>query len=384
MNYELRHHMINVEKNITPKIISRFVSRVSLLISLVSCLSSHAFAQIPPSPGQFGEIDTLALRDTIPFGVPDTSAVKYFYAHDFTPHRIVDTLEKVHRYNPIIRQKYGYYELGDFGSPHRQTVYQPRSREGLDLGFHNYDLYVKKAHEQRFFNTSHPYSQFMYTAGATQEEGFVNAVFAQNLSPNSSAAIDYSRIIHRGAYEGQRVRHTNLGVSIWYRTKNDRYYGLFTWAGNAIKQQNNGGIQDNSLLTDPDFEGNRSLIPTRLTETAQTEYDHDEFVYTQYFNVFRKRNGQQLDSLSVIRDSLFVTRDSLVRDSLFVIRDSLVGDSISQKPKLPTRDSLRPPSTVHRPPSLGTGFSHRFRYKRERLKSFDTKSFWRVFVFREK
>lgn len=369
--------MNNVKKNIIPKIIldskshvSRLTSRVLLLASLVSCLSSLAFAQIPPPPGQFGEIDTLALRDTISFDVPDTSAVKFFYANDFTPHRIVDTLEKVHRYNPILNQKYGYYELGDIGSPHHQTVYQPRNREGIDLGFHNYDLYLKKAHEQRFFNSSHPYSQFMYTAGATQEEGFVNAVFAQNLNPNLSASIDYSRIIHKGAYRGQRVRHTNLGVSVWYRTPNDRYYGLLTWAGNAIKQQNNGGIQGDSLLTNPDFDDGRDLIPVRLAETAQTEYDHDELVYTQYFNVLRKRSPQLVSPQSAVLDSLFVTRDSLSVRGDSLTRDSIPAtrDSLTRNPKLATRNSQ--PAT--RNPKLGTGFSHRFRYKRERLKSFDT------------
>ncbi len=385
--------MINFEKNIIPKIyshlpshISRLTSRLSCLIShvsrlacllsLLSCLSSPVLAQIPPPPGQFGEIDTLSLRDTIPFIAPDTSTVKYFYANDFAPRRIVDTLEKVHRYNPIINQKYGYYELGDFGSPHHQTIYQPREREGIDLGFHNYDLYLKKAHQLRFFNTSHPYSQFAYTAGASQEEGFVNGVFAQNLNANSSAAVDYSRIVHKGAYDGQRVRHTNLGVTLWYRTKNDRYYGLLTWAGNSIKQQNNGGIQGDTLLTDPDFANGRDLIPVRLAETAQTEYDHDELVYTQYFNVLRKRSQQLISPQSAVRDSLFVTRDSLlmIRDSLLVTRDSIPTprDSLTRNSKPTTRNSLRPPSTVHRPPSLGTGFSHRFRYKREELKSFDT------------
>jgi len=348
--------------------VSCLASHVSCLLILISCITSQVYAQIPPSPGQFGEIDTLSLRDTIPFEAPDTSAVVYFYANDFAPHRIVDTLEKVHRYNPITTQKYGYYELGDFGSAHHQTIYQPRGREGIDLGFHNYDLYLKKANEQRFFNTSHPYSQFMYTAGPTQEEGFVNAVFAQNLNSNLSAAIDYSRIVHKGAYEGQRVRHTNLGVSGWYRTANDRYYGLFTWSGNSIKQQNNGGIQSDTFLTNSDFD-DRELIPTRLDETAQTEYDHDELVYTQYFNIFRKRSfvdrdSLVLDSLFVIRDSLLITQDSLVRDSIPATRDSLTRKSLTRNSQLATHNS--------RPPSLGTGFSHRFRYKRERLKSFDT------------
>ena len=391
--------MINFEKNTIPKTCSRLASRVlrlfspltscvSCLTSLFSVLCSLAFAQgPPPPPGQFGEIDTLSLRDTIPFDAPDTSAVKFFYANDFTPQRIVDTLEKVRFYDPVFNQKYGYYSLGDLGSAHRQSVYQPREREGIDLGFHHYDLHLKKAHDLRFFNTSHPYSQFAYSAGATQEEGFINAIFTQNLTPNFNASVDYSRIVHRGAYESQRVRHTNLGISAWYRTPNDRYYGLLTWAGNSIKQQNNGGIQGDSLLTDSNFDGSRDLIPVRLDETAQTEYDHDEFVYTQYFNIFRKRNSRQSvsppsavgDSLFVTRDSLFVTRDSLfvTRDSLFVIRDSLSRDSLSvsrDSLSLLARDSSavrRLSSTVHGPPSLGTGFSHCFRYKRERLKSFD-------------
>jgi len=238
-------------------------------------------------------------------------------------------------------------------------VYQPRLREGIDLGFHHYDLYLRPARDIRFFNTSHPYSQIKYTAGATQEEGYVNAVFAQNINERLSVAVDFSRMIHKGGYVNQRVRHTNLGLSAWYRSSNDRYYSFATWAGNSAKQQNNGGIQGDTLLLESIYEGNRDLIPVRLQD-AQSEYDHNEFVLTQYFNIWRKAN---IDTLNIEHLSL---PDSLINPIDTLITTPTPTDSLSRPPSTVRRSSSPP-----RRPSLGTGLSHRFRYKKELLRSLD-------------
>ncbi len=329
------------------------------LLCIFFFLTKNTYTQVPDVFGQPGNRNTSSQRDTSIYETPDTSAVLYFYNDDLKHRRITDTLEAIQIYNPVYRQEYGYYQA-DIGSPHRQSVYQPLEREGIDLGFHHYDLYLKTARDIRFFNTNHPYSQFSYTAGTTQDEGYVNGLFAQNINNNISAAIDFSRIIHRGGYDSQRVRHTNLGLSAWYRSSNDRYYGFFTWAGNSIKQQNNGGIQSVAHLVDTLYIGRRSLIPVNI-ETAQSEYNHDELTYTQYFNIFRKRNSPP----SVVgRDSSLVRspQSTVDSDSLAIARDSL---AVNRPPSSVGRDSVRRLS-------LGTGLSHRFRYKRELLKSFDT------------
>jgi len=179
-----------------------FLKTISFCVILF--LTKNGYTQQLPFPDNVGFQDTIPQRDSISFETPDTSTVFYFYDHDFTHFSITDTLEHIQRYDPVFLQEYGYYSLGDFGSAHRQSVYQPRTREGIDLGFYHYDLYLHKRRNMRFFNTSHLYSQIKYTAGGTQEEGYVNAVFAQNINDNFSAAIDFSRIIHRGGYEKQQ------------------------------------------------------------------------------------------------------------------------------------------------------------------------------------
>ena len=341
-----------------------FLKIISPFIILFLTEKMYAQQELP-IPDDYYIQDTVPQQDTTLFGKADTSAAMYFYDYDFTHIRIADTLESVQRYDPVHLQEYGYYSLGDLGSPHRQLVYQPRLREGIDLGFHHYDLYLRPAHEIRFFNTPYPYSQIKYTAGPTQEEGYVNAIFAQNINNNISAAVDFSRMIHKGGYENQRVRHTNLGLSAWYRSSNGRYYSFLTWAGNSAKQQNNGGIQGDTLLLESIYEGNRDLIPVQLRD-AQSEYDHNEFVLTQYFNIWRKAN---IDTLNIEHLSL---PDSLTNpiDTLITIpNDSLSNDSLNRQPSTVRRSSPPP-----RPPSLGTGLTHRFRYKKELLRTTDPES----------
>ncbi len=304
---------------------------------------SPGSTSFPGSPGGFGNTNSSPQqRDSSGFDAPrDTSTVLYFYDNDFKTRRIIDTIGQVQRYNPVFLQEYGYYHLGNLGSPHRQLVYQPRLRKGVDMGFHHYDLYLKKADQLRFFNTSHPHTKLTYTAGGNQEDALTNAVFTQNINSTTNIAIDYKRIVHAGGYQNQRTRHTSIGASGWYRSRNDSYYGLAGWSSNRIKQQNNGGILDVDDLEDDDFTGARPLIPVTLAGTAQTEYDHDEFTYSHYLNLWRKAGKP-------------IAKDTLIADSLGKRKPVF-----KKTRKIPT-------------PKLGTGLSHHFRYQKEQVKFFDT------------
>ncbi len=314
-----------------------------LLFALLTCTNSEA--QRPGIPNIEGLGDNTPNysqgRDSTGFQPPlDTANVKYFHDNEFQVYEIIDTMDHIQRYNPVFTQEFGYYHLGNFGSPHRQLVYQPRVRKGIDMGFHHYDLYTKKADDIRFYNTASPHTDFMYTAGS-QENALVKATFTQNINSRINLGVDYGRIIHAGGYQNQRVRHTNLGLSGWYKSENDLYYGLVSWAGNRIKQQNNGGIFNEADLLDEDYIGERDLIPVTLGETAQTEYDYDEFTYSHYLNLWRKA-------------------------------DKKIEPKVPELDTLPKRRRVKTSGRNIRTPRPGVGLSHRFRYQKEQLKFFDT------------
>ena len=219
------------------------------------------------------------------------------------------TLENFQQINPAWRGEFDMVHLGNVGAPSKNIVYQPRIRQGLDHGYHAYDLYYYPRSETRFYNTPLPFTDLFYTARG-QEDAIITATFSQNLSRSLNAAIDYRKINHKGGYTDQRVRHTNVVISSWLRSKNDRYMAFFSWNNNIIKNQNNGGIEADSLLDDPRYINQRSIIPVNLN-SAQTEYKHSELSFTHFLQ-FPKRKNQAMswDTTNIFIDTTLADRTS--------------------------------------------------------------------------
>lgn len=288
------------------------------------------------------------------FSMDDSTAVFYFYQKDFAIEKKADTLGHFQRYIPILMGDVDHNYLGNFGAAHYPLLYQQRFREGLDLGFHNYDGYLITKKDVPFYNSRKPYSEASYNA-ASQEDAYIQAKFSQNFSRRANIFLSYRRANHKGGYTNQQVRHSNYTFSTWYRSPNDKYKVFASYAGNTIKNKNNGGIQGDTLLNLTIYKNKRDLVPVRLSD-SQTEYTHNEFSLSQYWNPFNKTEKRvrfvvdtlpMLDSTVVETDSAFAAR---------LVKRRIPPKAMSDHPELPESGFFR----------------HEFTYKREKLKFFDT------------
>ncbi len=280
-----------------------------------------------------------------------TNQVLYFYLNDFKLNVVKDEFEKIHRFNPVLSGDFQHQYLGNFGSPHYSLMYEPRLRRGFDLGYHSYDGYLVSQKEVPFYNVEKPHTDAFFSA-ATQEDAFIDVNFSSNTSKRSNSYISYNRISHIGSYTHQQVRHTKYVTSTYWRSKRDNYMAFFSWAGNTIKQKNNGGILSDTILEDEDFvNAIRELVPVNL-ESAQSEYDNHEITLTQYFSFSTlKRNA-----------------NPIIESQTIVIKDSLGHpvDTIVKKKREPSKSINEEPEI-----SAKTFLSHQFSYKLESIKFFD-------------
>lgn len=284
------------------------------------------------------------------FSTADSNSVYYYYLNDLTPQKLPeDKLTQLQIYNPVLQDEFDHRFLGNFGSPHYSLVYQPRYRRGFDLGYHSYDGYLLTQSDVPFYNSLHPYTDAFYTA-KTQVDGYIKVKFAQNYAPRSNLHIAYNRIGQQGGYSQQQVRHTNYITSTQYRGPKDNYMLFLSWAGNTIKQKNNGGIQDSLHIVDTLFIGNRDIIPVNLS-AAQTEYDNHEITATQFFSFGSFKKTPKI----VLRDTTFI-KDTLgqVIDTILKIKRTSI-PTISQNPYIPQKAFVK----------------HQISYKQEKIKFFD-------------
>lgn len=329
---------------------------MKLYISLIVCFFFFSVANAQ-------EEDTLRTGTATPemtINQDDTTnQVYYFYLNDFQTQEVSDEFEPVFNINPILSDKFQHQYLGNFGAPHYSLMYQPRIRRGFDMGYHSYDGYLITQKDVPFFNVEKPHTDALFSA-ATQEDAFIDVKFTSNTAKRSNSYIAYKRISHIGAYTHQQIRHTNYVTSTYWRSKKDNYLAFFSWAGNTIKQKNNGGIfldtfEINELLYSDLYNNiSRKLIPVNV-ESAQSEYDNHEITLSQYFSFAAlKRNKTPITEATadtlIITDSLGIAVDTVIKQKRNNQQQPMI-----KEPQIPSKIYL----------------NHQFSYKLEQIKFFD-------------
>lgn len=223
----------------------------------------------------------------------DTLHIKTYYAsqpHIFHPYP--DTLLGFQLHQPDLtrRQTIDYIHLGSLGTPAYPLVFSTYERQGLDIGFHEYDLYRRKKEDIKYFIINETFLDASYGQEHTKDDFSFKTTFAKNLSPTWSLSVDYDRISHEGIYKHQKSRHTAFVINTAYRSKK-RYQSFMSFSYNDFQQQHNGGVKPNANFS-ASFYSNRNNIPVYLT-TANTRMQENIYAYSQYYNL-RPHKKRQL------------------------------------------------------------------------------------------
>ena len=196
-----------------------------------------------------------------------------------------------------------YVTLGNTGAAAFPVLFTPILKAGWDAGFHAYDLYKYTIENTRFYKTTRPFTQLTYLLG-TGKEQVINVLQTQNIKPNWNAGIDYRLISSPGFFQTQNTNHNNYRFFSNYQGKRKRYAAYLVLLGNKISSSENGGIQNDSFLLDPNRK-KRFSIPVNLGGDVN-----------QSFNVF---------STTVNTGNMYSNFTAFFRQSYdFGIRDSII------------------------------------------------------------
>ncbi len=217
----------------------------------------------------------------------DTFGVFYFYADNPSQEfAFSDSLltNEYHQYDPVRKRDFEYMHLGSLGSANTRQVYEPDLHQGLDIGLHQYDLYMLRSTDLPFYRLEKPYTNLTYVQGSEQADGYLEAQFSRNFANGLNFSVDYRRLSHIGRsdqYPNQNRRNTNLATGMWYQSKDGRYDGFLSYAANTFEQEDNGGVQ-----VEPSVQGDLGTSPASaivFLEDGETRHAHREFSYTHYY-----------------------------------------------------------------------------------------------------
>lgn len=225
------------------------------------CLFTAATVQaqdptaIPLDPSRMGGNlrDIRQKKDTSNTGfqqrddLKDSITISYRYMDALKRYAIDSSVNNIDTYYPI---PMSYLHMGNNGSAATSLLYNPFHKAGWDAGFHAFDIYKFTIEETKFYKTTRPFSLLGYQLASGREQ-MVLAQHTQNVKPNFNAGFDYRLINAPGFFVNQNNNHNSFRFFANYQSKKKRYNNFFVVLSNTIRASENGGIQNDSAILDP-------------------------------------------------------------------------------------------------------------------------------------
>ncbi len=210
-----------------------------------------------------------------------------------------------------------------------------RSQENV---FQAFDAYFIKSDSVKYYYTSRPYTEFVYTQGLTKEH-LPSVLHTQRFNSQMGVTLNYRVISSDGTYTNQDSRGHVFYTAIDFHSKNGKYLALFDFTYNSLNSRENGGLSADDY---EDFQSgnnsNRLLLKTNLS-SAVNSMRHKGVAWKNYWFCFGKTDSIEVRNY---RLGLFNELNITSSSSLFKMEsstdvlsfNSIFIDSIQ------TRDSL--------------------------------------------
>jgi hypothetical protein len=233
-----------------------------------------SYAQIPlPRGGRmpnFGGTPSSQGSDSIAFehrdDLKDSITISYIHLNSLVRERLDSSIDD---FGKVYSVPSDYVTLGNNGNAAFPVLFTPLMKAGWDAGFHAFDVYKYTFENTRFFKTTRPYTQLSYFLASGKEQ-VVKVLQTQNIKPNWNVGIEYRLISSPGFFQTQNTSHNNYRFFSNYQGKRKRYASYLVLLGNKLTSSENGGIQSDSFLQDPNRK-RRFAVPVNLGGDVETQ-----------------------------------------------------------------------------------------------------------------
>jgi hypothetical protein len=187
----------------------------------------------------------------------DDRIVIYSFTLADTARQVLDSSISFLNRNPILNT--WQIDLGNFGTAQKSLLFSPSMKANIAFGIESIQPYLFTQDNQKFYNTTRPYSNIYYRMGSKLEQ-MIDILHTQNIQPNWNFALNYRKIGSPGNYVNQGVNHDNASFTTNYLSNNNRYSFNASFLYNKLQQDENGGIQSDTFLTNPIYANNKLKV----------------------------------------------------------------------------------------------------------------------------
>lgn len=217
---------------------------VAVILALL--FTAPAMAQVDP-PGAKVNKDSLALGFEHRDDRKDSISISYRNLDSVRNTPLDFSINDFDRYYSVPST---FQNLGNNGAAAYSLIYAPYAKAGWDAGMHAFDIYRFKPEDTRFYKTNRPFTQLGYQLASGKEQ-LIKALHTQSPRPNMNFGLEYRLISAPGFFVTQSTNHRSYRLFGNYQGKRKRYAAYIAIMGNTIKNSENGGIVNDSSLSDP-------------------------------------------------------------------------------------------------------------------------------------
>ena len=220
------------------------------------------------------------------------TSTKYFLEEDVFNNRkrlytIDTTMDGIHNYNFVQRNRNLYTDLGNLGTAIRPIFYKAPEQIGTLLGYDAFSLYTFKPSQVRYFNTKSPFSNIIYVPGGNDQD-LLQFELSRNIDSLWNVGINVQRISSNKQLIDRTATADNTAISHWdfmvhsnYQTKNKKYSLLAYFNLSDHNSNDQGGVvveTGRDLQNMLQLSGNRPL----LTNASTRDLSYNFHVYHEY------------------------------------------------------------------------------------------------------
>ena len=321
----LQEYKIRQQRRILP-ILKYLMRKTSLLLTILPLLlcESLVFGQISKgnfdqiklgnfNPGyeqnvnRWNEVNEDTLKGTSKMEVPEGIYVWNIdpLFGDITPTQLDTLMHDFQNEGSTRGKRGGYLVTGNLGSPRHSLRLQneePTHWHEQFIFMNPYDFFVQRPFGQVFTNTKSPFTNITYHECGDKEHGEdrITALFAVNAGKRLGMGFNVDYLYGRGYFQSQNTAHFMGNLYASYM--GERYKAHIAYRLHHLKTSENGGIEDDRYITEPEAFTNSYEtwdMPTALSKTWN-KLNVNSLLFTQRIDL--GSNVQKVDTLKA--DSL--------------------------------------------------------------------------------
>lgn len=213
---------------------------------------------------------------------------------------VIDTLVTSYQDNqPINNYSIANSWNGNLGSPLESKVYFDRkisSRE--DMFERAYAPYLIKPSDVRYYDTKQPFAQMVYRSAfpIQNEEDYFKIMLTMNANKHVNVGGLCNLIYGRGQYQYQSSNMLNGGFWTTYTGK--QYEIVSSVMFNSFKNRENGGIESNDYILNPQYSFQARNIPVNMSN-SQSAYRNFNYFFNHRYKVGKEMQRTVKSSLGI-------------------------------------------------------------------------------------